>query len=128
MRFLTDQNIPDSVGDMLIEHGHEVTRLRDVAAPDAPDELVAAVAEQQEMILVTADDDFDRKVAPRIPRGYKARFKRLSRITMRCNFPQIRGRLELFLPLIDSELNIALQNRDRRLRMAIGNDAVWINR
>jgi len=80
LRLLLDHNLPDSVAAVFEEYGHEVHLLRDVLLPDSPD-LVAAVSEENDWILVSCDKDF-RSIAPRVPRGMRMRFRRLSRISL----------------------------------------------
>ena len=65
LKFLTDNCVPDSVGRVLINAGHEVIFLRDILPTNSPDPLVASVAELNEAILVSFDKDF-RTLAPRI--------------------------------------------------------------
>ena len=82
MRILLDQNVPDSVAAVFEDRGHTVLYLRDVLAPDSPDEIVAAFSEAEDAVLVSLDGDFKR-IAPRIPNSQRRRFRRLSRIALR---------------------------------------------
>jgi len=45
LKFLTDNCVPDSVGQALQQAGHEVIRLRDILPTNSPDPIVATVAE-----------------------------------------------------------------------------------
>ena len=76
MRFFADHNLPESVCKMLESFGYETIRLRRKTASDAPDMLVAAVAEANEAILVTMDSDF-KSIAARTGIGQR-RFRKLS--------------------------------------------------
>ena len=59
--FLTDVNVPDSVGDFLTSQGHDVVRVRDVMAIDATDPVVAQAAMEAKRILVSWDKDFNHQ-------------------------------------------------------------------
>jgi predicted nuclease of predicted toxin-antitoxin system len=118
MYFLLDENVPQDVADMLIRHGHRAEFIRDYVPPGAPDPLVATVAEELDAILVSFDGDFER-IAPRIPQGERARFRRLSRVWMCCGEPQAAQRLERGLPLVQAEFDLSQQQSDKRMRMWI---------
>jgi hypothetical protein len=105
--------VPDSVGRVLREAGHEVVFLREQLAPDSPDPLVAAVSEMNGAVLVSLDSDF-RSLAPRIPTG-KLRFTKLSRIGLRCDPPETAARTKLALSLIQHEWDVAQASSDKRM-------------
>ena len=108
MRLLLDQNVPNSVADVFRERGHEVQFVRDILPADSPDPLVATVSEDQCAILVSCDKDFDR-IAPRIPKGSRSRFKKLSRITLACSEPQAAQRVEKLMEYIELEFKNAFR-------------------
>jgi hypothetical protein len=87
IRFFIDHCVPDSVGRILRDAGHEVILLRERIAPDSPDPLVAAVSEMNGAVLVSLDSDFTR-LAPRVPKGERRRSRKLSRIGLRCKAPR----------------------------------------
>jgi predicted nuclease of predicted toxin-antitoxin system len=116
MHFMLDENVPQDVADMLTKHGHKAEFIREYVPPGAPDPLVATVSEELNAILVSFDGDFER-IAPRIPRGHRARFRRLSRIWMCCGEPQAAERLKRGLPLVHAEYELAQTQRDRRMLM-----------
>lgn len=60
LRFLLDQNVQEAVREYLLALGHEVMRSRDATGTDAPDSLLAFVANSQGLILVTHDTHFRR--------------------------------------------------------------------
>jgi predicted nuclease of predicted toxin-antitoxin system len=97
MYFMLDENVPQDVADMLIEQGHKAEFIREYVVPGAPDQVVATASEELEAILVSFDGDFET-IAPRIPKGQRARFRKLSRVWLRCGEPQAAGR---FLKAID---------------------------
>jgi predicted nuclease of predicted toxin-antitoxin system len=113
---MLDENVPQDVTDMLTKHGHKAEFIREYVPPGAPDPLVATVSEELNAILVSFDGDFER-IAPRIPRGHRARFRRLSRIWMCCGEPQAAERLKRGLPLVQAEYELAQTQRDRRMLM-----------
>jgi predicted nuclease of predicted toxin-antitoxin system len=119
MHFILDENVPADVVDMLVERGHRAEFIRDYVPPGSPDPLVATVSQELNAILVSFDGDFE-KIAPRVPHGQKARFRRLCRIWMRCDEPQAARRLGSALDLIVSEYNLAQRRSDTRLRMWVG--------
>ncbi len=119
MRFMLDENVPASVASMLQRRGHDVERIRDYVPPGSPDPLVATVSERLDAVLVSFDGDFE-KIAPRIPRGQRSRFKKLSRIWLRCGEPQAAKRLELVLSFVESEYALAQQPPIRRMSLMIG--------
>lgn len=88
MHFMLDENVPVSVKDMLETHGHQAEFIRDYVPPGSADPVVATISEELDAIPVSFDGDFE-KIAPRIPKGQKRRFRRLSRIWMRCREPMI---------------------------------------
>lgn len=92
--FLTDVNVPDSVGDTLAELGHDVARVRDVMAADAKDPVVAEAAMQAGRVLMSWDRDFNQQ------RFMQERFAGLSRIGFSCPEPEGAERLRMVHDLV----------------------------
>jgi predicted nuclease of predicted toxin-antitoxin system len=117
-----DHCVPDSVGRALSEAGHEVVLLRQQLAPNSPDPLVAAVSEMNEAVLVSHDSDF-RTLAPRAGIG-RRRFRRLSRIALKCSEPQAAGRIKAAMSLIEHEWKVAQASPDKRIIVEIGSSVI----
>jgi predicted nuclease of predicted toxin-antitoxin system len=96
-------------------------------APDSPDPIVATVSENEEAILVSSDGDF-RAIAPRIPDGQKKRFRKLSRITLKCNPAQAAQRISAAMSLIESEYEIAQNSHDPRMMIIVSNSYIRTDR
>jgi len=58
MRFLTDHCVPESVAEALESKGHEVLRLRNQMATDAPDPDVIEKAQVLDAVLLSLNGDF----------------------------------------------------------------------
>lgn len=58
MRFLLDANLPRSAVSVAVRAGDEAVHVRDVDLGDAPDDVNAAYARAQGLVLVTRDLDF----------------------------------------------------------------------
>ena len=59
MRFLLDQDVPETIARVLNRAGHEVNLLRELLPVDTDDDQVLAVASQRALVLVTCNrDDF----------------------------------------------------------------------
>lgn len=127
MRFLLDENVPQSVLRMLKKHGHDVEYIRQYVPPGSQDPLVATVAEEHETVLISFDGDF-QKIAPRIPDGQKTRFKQLSRIWMRCSEPSAAKRLEAVLDFVEFEYAYALEKGDGRMIIRVGKEHLRTDR
>jgi predicted nuclease of predicted toxin-antitoxin system len=118
IKFFLDHCVPDSVGQVLRNAGHDVVFLRERLAPDSPDPLVAAFAEMSGAVLVSIDTDF-QTLAPRIGVG-RRRFRKLSRVGLRCNEPQAARRIEASLTLIEHEWRVAQASSDKRMIVEVG--------
>lgn len=119
--------MPNSAKKFLESTGYDVEFIRDLLPEGSVDPLVAFVAEDQKSVLVSHDGDF-QKIAPRIPNGQKARFKKLSRIWLRCNEFQSAQRLEKAMSLIATEFEIAEASADKRMQIWIGNSYIRTER
>jgi hypothetical protein len=58
VRFLIDADLPRSVGEAILRHGHEVVDVRDIGLRDAKDAEIARYAQSQQLCLITGDYDF----------------------------------------------------------------------
>lgn len=116
MLLLIDENVPASVAEFFAERGHDVHYVRDLFPAGIPDPVIATIGDQLSAIIVSWDHDFD-SIAPRIPHGNRARFRKLGRISFRCN--EVRGR-ELAEKWIQHiELHYSLAQNDRDIRMIV---------
>lgn len=118
MRFFADNDVAESACKFLEARGHQVTRLRDVLPRDTPDPIVAKVAQDSELILLTHDGDF-KTVAPRIPKGERSRFRKLSKVHLACEHPKAERRLAAAIALIEFEWQAAQERSDKRLHIVI---------
>lgn len=84
MKFILDENVPVSARKVLEDGGHTVELIIDHAARGATDPVVATVSETLDAVLVSFDSDYER-IAPRLPDGARHRYRRLSRIWLRCS-------------------------------------------
>ena len=125
MLFMLDENVPVDVADMLVQHGHDAVFIRDYVPPGSPDPLVATVAQELDAVLVSFDGDF-QLIAPRIPKGHRQRFRKLSRIWLRCSEPQAAKRLEIALSLVVSEYGLA--ETSNPMRVWIGSSYIRTDR
>lgn len=100
-RFLTDHNVPDSVGNALVALGQDVVRLREVMAVNTTDPVVAKAAIEDGRILISWDRDFNQQ------RFMGPRFAGLSRLSM--SGPEMQGaaRLEAVFDIISFALHRA---------------------
>lgn len=104
----------ESVCKFLEQRGHEVVRLRSVLATDTPDPIVARTAEDMNAILISDDSDFD-VIAGRKPTAKQGRFRRLSRVNMRCPHAKAVERLASAIALIEFEFEVAQARSDKRM-------------
>jgi len=58
MRFLIDEDLPRSTGDVLRRYGHEAIDVRDIGLRGAKDAQIAAYGQNEGLCLVTGDSDF----------------------------------------------------------------------
>lgn len=58
MRFLLDASLPRLAGSLLQRLGHEAPDVRDIGLRHAPDDVIAAHAQRNQLTLVTRDFDF----------------------------------------------------------------------
>ena len=123
IKFFVDHCVPDSVGRVLRDAGHEVILLRERIALDSPDPLVAAVSEMHVAVLISLDSDF-KSLAPRVPKGQRQRFRKLSRIGLRCRAPRCAQRLGVVLSLIEHEWAVAQSSADKRMIVDVGESFV----
>src|SRR4051812_29124977 len=114
MHFLLDHNVPDSVAVALTEFSHTVELVRKILPKDSADPVVATAAENMGAILVSVDKDF-RNIAPRIPKGQRARFRKLSRISLDCSEFQAAERFRKLMPFIEAAWKEAQARPDKRM-------------
>ncbi|HYM15214.1 MAG TPA: DUF5615 family PIN-like protein [Dehalococcoidia bacterium] len=127
MRLLIDENVPDSVSEFFRERGHEVQLVRDLFPNGTPDEVIAAMGDKLEVIVVTWDRDY-RRLASRAPSGTRSRFRKLGRIVFRCNESRGRRRLQELIETIEFEYQQVQSRRDKRLIVEISETTVRIDR
>ena len=96
-------------------------------ATDTPDQVVATVGDMEGAILVSCDHDFDA-IAPRILKGMRARFRKLSRISIRCAEYHAARRLEEAMELIELEYRVAQTRPDKRIFIVIQATGIKTNR
>ena len=67
MRFLIDEDLPRSAGDLLRQYGHEAIDVRDIGLRGSKDPEIAAYAQKNGLSLLTGDFDFSdiRKYPPK---------------------------------------------------------------
>ena len=122
IKFFVDHCVPDSAGRAFSDAGHEVVFLRTQLAPNSPDPLVAAVAEMNDAVLVSLDSDF-KTLAPRAGVG-RQRFRKLSRIAIKCTEPQAPARIKAAMSLIEHEWKVAQGRPDKRMIVEIGHSTI----
>jgi predicted nuclease of predicted toxin-antitoxin system len=117
MRFFLDHCVPASVADVLTNAGHEVIVQKTAIPQDSSDTMVAIASAANEAILVSFDKDF-KAIATRFGVSQK-RLRKLSRVAFLCSYPQASKRLEIALPFIAAEWEIAQKSTDTRMFIEI---------
>ena len=114
MRLLIDENVPRSVAEFYGNRGHTIEYVRDLFPNSTPDPVIAKIGDRLSAVVVTWDKDF-RKLASRIPEGNRERFRRLGRISYRCN--EVRGLAltEHWIEAIEFHYSLALRKSDLRM-------------
>jgi hypothetical protein len=97
-RFLTDHNVPVSLGNALIAMGHDVVKVSDVMPADSPDPVVARAAIEDARILISWDRDFNAQ------RLASPRFAELSRIMMSGPEPEGADRITSVFDVVEFAL------------------------
>lgn len=119
MRFLLDEGIPVSVGNILAEAGHEVVFFNSSGlTKGTPDPVVCAAAQSSDAVLVAADHDMKM-----LARGHgitKARFKTLGLVRFECPKPMAAKRIQLALSFIEHEWEKVQQGLCPRMYVVLG--------
>lgn len=100
--FFTDNDVEDAVGDLLLDSGHKVTRLRDVMLANSADPVVDANCRENGLVLITHNYKHFRKIAHDL-RQAGVPLKPLSRIDMECHQMEAVDRLSSLMTVIEAE-------------------------
>ena len=109
LRFFTDENVPDSIGDYLQRRGHSVYRAKSHLPEGTPDPVVATTAMEADRILVTIDKDFNDQ------RFQKPRFAKLSRIGLSGPGPTLLAAVKKHIRFIEFSWGEKVRLRHRRI-------------
>jgi predicted nuclease of predicted toxin-antitoxin system len=126
MLLLIDENVPNSVAKFFAARGHDVRYVRDMFPAGTPDPVIAAMGEQLSAIVVTWDRDFE-KIVKRVPAGNRTLFRRLGRISFRCN--EVRGAqlLERWIESIEFNYAQSIARADARMVVQIQESGIKIS-
>jgi predicted nuclease of predicted toxin-antitoxin system len=123
--FLTDESIPDSVGDVLQEHGFNVYRTRDLVAPGTSDAIIARLSDERGTILIVNDRHYKGNFSPMTRSAISLRrLRRLHRIEMRCREVHMARRIEELLSATEFEYARFQEREDKRMYLEIG-ESFW---
>ena len=116
MRFLLDNNLSPRLVDLLHEHAHNVTHVRQLDLQAATDAEVMAAARDDARVLVSADTDFGTQLArsgatcPSLILIRRTRSRRAEQIAdlLLANLAQVSGDLEAgaIVVLTDTDLRV----------------------
>jgi hypothetical protein len=123
MLLLIDENVPESVAQFFKSRGHDVKYVRDLFPRGTPDPVIAAIGDKLAAVLVTWDHDFDR-IAERVPKGHRARFRALSRISFRCKENRGRMLIEQHIEFIEFAYVREKRKADPRLLVQIQENGI----
>lgn len=122
LRLFLDEGVPDSVGHTFMENGHEVGFLNRTIARGSSDQLVCAIADINNAILVALDGDMKR-----IAQSYgigSGRFLRLGLIKLSCSETIAAQRVQAAMSLIEHEWEAGHGKQGRRIFIEIGTDVI----
>jgi predicted nuclease of predicted toxin-antitoxin system len=108
--FFTDQNVPDSVGDAIVEAGHVLTRLRDAMDVKTADTIIGIACAENCQVLVSHDKDF-RSTSKRLGLTQRQYQKNLHCVHMRCPEPSSAQRIRDAMSIIEFEWSLVQQDR-----------------
>lgn len=119
----------ESVCKFLEGRGHKVVRLAEKLPPNSPDPVVAAYAAKTNAVLISFDGDFNN-IAPRLPKGARRRFRKLSRIHMSVKAPTAHVRMAAAIAFIEFEWAESAKRDDdgRRIWLVIQQSILKTNR
>ena len=118
MRLLLDENVQQSIADFLRSRGHEIHLVREALAPGTSDSDLSRVGDLLGLIVVTWDRDLKR-LAKRAPRGERQKYRRLGRISLRCNQARALSRVQQVIESIEFEYEQTQKHSDKRLFIEI---------
>ena len=127
IRFFTDNNVPDSVGQAILNAGHNLVRLRDVMLANTPDQVIAVACSRSGHVLVTNDGDFRGiGAAKRLGITNREYRTKLHRIQLRCEPPRAAKRIQEVMSLIEHEW--AILDGSRPLVIELRDDIIRLMR
>lgn len=126
MHFILDECVPIFALNKLHEMNLSAAIIYDYIAPQSPDQLVAAVVNEEQAVLISHDRDFKSLISRR-PNQQEVRYRNAHMLKMDCKQPRIPDRLEMCMPIITAEYEARQEMRDPRMIIYIGTDAlkVW---
>lgn len=119
LRLFLDAGVPDSVGHVLENRGHDVLYHRYLLPERTPDQVVAATSLANEAVLVAIDNDM-KQIAQRY--GMTARgdkFAKLSLLRFCCNETLAAKRLEFAMTFVEHEWEVTGAKAARRMWIEI---------
>ena len=103
MRFLADNDLPEDVVLCLGSRGHEVTRLRDVMAPNSPDRMVAKWAHDHHAVILTCNVKHFKPLVGWNPRHGYRQYRHAGLLGFECGQAAALRRLEEFITVVEFE-------------------------
>ena len=113
IRFLIDENAPQSIGIFLESRGHEVFYVGDQFAKGTPDSALLAAAVAQGLVVVTFDKDFNQLVK-QLPEGTRGRVRsQAGRVSLRIRESKALSRIQELADVIEMNHHLSLQREKR---------------
>jgi predicted nuclease of predicted toxin-antitoxin system len=127
MKFLLDEGVPVSVGNVLVQAGHEVIFFDNSGlTKGSPDPVVCAAAMASDAILVAADHDMKRLAKAQ---GISnSRFKTLGLVRFECPNPIASKRMQDTISLVAHENTKVADGLCQRLFVVIGETVIRVYR
>lgn len=122
LKLFLDEGVPDSVGRVFEEFGHDVTYLNRTLVRGSSDHLVCAITDINEAVLVALDGDM-KQIAKANGVG-AGRYLKLGLIKLSCQEPKAAERVRTAMSLIEHEWVYGATNPHRRIFIEIGDRVI----
>jgi Domain of unknown function (DUF5615) len=128
LRFLLDEDVPRPVGDFLLDRGHAVFLVEDALVNGSADTLLAQWVHVNRGIVVTFNHKHFAALVSRVPLGGRERFRKASRLSLRCKQTRALQRVTAHIESIEFEYEQCQQRPDKRFMGEIGDSYFTTNR